>query len=135
MISGSHLEIVVTDGWVTLDGDVEEEYQKEDAETTVSKVIGVRGITNNIAVKQKVRPADITLHIERVFQRSAMRHAQDIHVVINHGKVILSGIVRAWIEKADAEEAAREVPGVTEVENRLEITPFLKGKENHPALV
>ena len=62
----------------------------------------------------------------------AAHHARSIHVEIKGDKVILNGIVRAWIEKAEAEEAAHEVPGVTLVENRLEVTPLLEGKEKPP---
>jgi osmotically-inducible protein OsmY len=61
-----------------------------------------------------------------------MHHAREIHVEVKDGKVVLSGVVRAWIEKAEAEEAAHEVQGVTGVENRLEVTPLLEGKEQSP---
>jgi osmotically-inducible protein OsmY len=76
-----------------------------------------------------VKPYDITRRIERTFQHMAAHHAQEIQVEVKGGKVILRGVVRAWIEKAEAEEAAREVPGVKEAENRLEVTPLLEGKE------
>jgi osmotically-inducible protein OsmY len=62
----------------------------------------------------------------------AVHHAREIHVEVKNDKVVLSGVVRAWIEKAEAEEAAHEIQGVTEVENRLELTPLLEGKEKPP---
>jgi osmotically-inducible protein OsmY len=120
---------------VTLGGDVEELHQKEEAETIASKILGVRGLTNNIEIKHNVRPSDVTRQILRTFQNMAVHHVQDIQVEINGSKVILSGIVRAWIEKAEAEQAAYDVPGITEVENRLEVTPLLEGKEKPPVIV
>jgi osmotically-inducible protein OsmY len=132
LIPSDRLKVAVKDGRVKLDGEVQSEHQKMEAGTTVSKVLGVKGVTNDLVIKPVVRPYDVTSQIERTFQHLAMHHAQEIRVEVMNGKVILSGIVRAWIEKADAEAAAREVPGVTEVENRLELTPLLKGKEKPP---
>jgi osmotically-inducible protein OsmY len=132
IIPRERVKVSVSDGWITLEGDLQEEHQKKEAENTVSKVLGVRGVTNNIVVRLQLKPYDITLQIQRTFQHMAIHHAQDIHVEIKDGKVILSGMVRAWIEKAEAEEAAHEVQGVTDVENRLEVTPLLEGKEKPP---
>jgi osmotically-inducible protein OsmY len=133
LIPSDHLKVAVKDGKVKLDGEVQEQDQKIEAGLTVSKILGVAGVINDIIVKPIVKPNDVTLQIERRFQHLAMHHAQEIQVEIKGSKVILSGEVRAWIEKADAEDAARELPGVTEVENRLELTPLLKGKEKPPA--
>jgi len=132
LIPSERVKVAVKDGRIKLDGEVQEEHQKIEAGITVSKILGVTGVINDIAVKPVVKPYDVTLQIERMFQHQAAHHAQEIQVEIKNSKVILSGIVRAWIEKADAEAAAREVPGVTEVENKLEVTPLLKGKEKPP---
>lgn len=132
VIPRDQVKVVVCDGQVTLEGEVREQYQKVEAENTVSRVLGVKGVTNNISVKPQVKPWDVIMEIERIYQHMAMHHARNIHVEIKDGKVILSGTVRAWIEKSGAEEAAYEVPGVKEVENRLEITPLLEGKEEPP---
>jgi osmotically-inducible protein OsmY len=133
-IPGDHVKVSVCDGWVTLEGNLPEEHQKEEAENTASRVLGIKAVTNNIVVKPQVKPFDVTLQIERAFQHMAVHHAREIHVDIKDGKVVLSGVVRAWIEKFEAEEAAHEVPGVVEVENRLEVTPLLEGKEQPPAV-
>ena len=76
-----------------------------------------------------VRKSDVKTEIERTFVQLAGHHANEIQVDIQGSKVILSGIVRAWIEKTDAEVATLGVPGVTEVVNRIEVTPLLQGKE------
>jgi osmotically-inducible protein OsmY len=135
VIPNEHVQVSVCDGKVTLEGELPEEHQKIEAGTTVSKVLGVTGVTNNIVIKPSVRPYDVTLEIERTFQHMAAHHAQDIQVEVKGDKVILRGVVRAWIEKAKAEEAASEVIGVKEVENRLEVTPLLEGKEKPPVKV
>ncbi len=132
MIPRDSVKVSVCDGWVTLEGNLQEAHQKEEVESTVSRILGVKGVTNNIIVKPQIKPYDIVLQIEHNFQHMAMHHAQDIHVQVKDGKVILSGMTRAWIEKVAAEEAAREVPGVTDVENRLEVTPLLEGREKPP---
>ncbi len=135
IIPRDRVKVSVCDGRVTLEGEVQEPHQKLEAEATVSKVLGVKGVTNDIVVKPVVKPYDVTLQIERTFQHMAAHHAQDIQVEVKGGKVILRGVVRAWIEKAEAEEAAHEVPGVRVVENRLEVTPFVEGKERPPVKV
>ncbi len=132
-VPGDRVKLCVSDGVITLSGEVPEEYQKIEAAITVSKVLGVKGVINNILVIPILKPHDITMQIERAFQHMATHHAQDIQVEVKGSKVILAGMVRAWIEKAEAEEAACEVPGVTEVENQLQITPLLEGKEKYPA--
>ena len=106
--------------------------QKEEAETIASKILGVRGLTNNIEVMRYVKPLDVKRQILRTFQNMAVYHVRDIHVEVSGSKAILTGIVRAWIEKAEAEQAAFDTPGISEVENRLEVTPLLKGKEKPP---
>ena len=131
-IPADSVKVTVTDGWITLDGELEEQHQKDEAEDTAGRVLGVKGVTDNIVVKTPLRPYDITLQIERTFRHMATHHARDIHVEIHGGKVVLSGLVRAWIEKSEAQEAAYEVPGVEEVENRLEMSPLLEGKETPP---
>jgi osmotically-inducible protein OsmY len=131
-IPQNHVKVSVCDGLVTLEGELEEEHQRDEAENTVSRILGVKGVTNKIVVKHHVKPFDVTLQIERAFQHMAVHHAREIHVEVKNDKVVLSGVVRAWIEKAEAEEAAHEIQGVTEVENRLELTPLLEGKEKPP---
>ena len=135
LIPRDRVKVSVCDGRVTLEGEVQEPHQKLEAEITASKVLGVRGVVDNIVVNQAVRPYDITLQIERTFQHMAAHHAQDIQVEVKDSKVTLRGVVRAWIEKTEAEEAAREVPGVKAVENRLEVTPLLEGREKPPVKV
>jgi hypothetical protein len=82
-----------------------------------------------MAKTPEVTRSDVKKELERTFIQLAALHANQIQIEVDGGKVILRGIVRAWIEKTDAEVAALGVPGVTGVVNRLEVTPLLQGKE------
>jgi osmotically-inducible protein OsmY len=116
------IDITVSKGWITLRGEVEWQYQKEDAERVVRRLTGVKGVTNLITVKPRVSPTEIKKRIEQALVRSAETDAQRITVEVEGGKVILRGTVRAWAEKQEAERVAWLAPGVTSVDNRITIS-------------
>jgi osmotically-inducible protein OsmY len=89
----------------------------------VRDLMGVRGVTNNITVQPRVRSADVQAKIEAAFKRSAEIDARRIAVTAQDGKVILTGNVRSWAERREAERAAWAAPGVILVDDRLSITP------------
>lgn len=117
------VKIAVTDGWLTLDGDVEWYYQKRAAIDTVRDLLGVRGITNRINVRPRVRALDVKSKIEAALRRSAELDAARITVDATDTKIVLKGTVRSWAEHEDALNAAWSAPGVTRVEDHLSIRP------------
>lgn len=123
VVPGERITVAVSSGWVTLKGNVDWQYQKEAATRAVRDLTGVRGVSNEITVHPRVNPGDVRAKIEDAFRRSAEIDARRVAVTAENGKIILTGNVRSWAERQEAERAAWAAPGVTQVEDRLSITP------------
>jgi osmotically-inducible protein OsmY len=121
--SWEKIKVIAKSGWLTLEGEVEWNYQRSRAEQAVRRVRGVKGVSNTIQVKPRVAPMEIKRKIEEALRRSAELDASRITVETNGGEIILRGTVRSWAERQDAERAAWRAPGVTKVENRIAISP------------
>ena len=115
------VRLTVRNGWITLEGQVDWQYQREAAFNTVAHLTGVHGVTNNVVVRPRATPQQIKGKIQAALQRTASRDAGRITVETVGGKVILRGTVRTWAERDDAERAAWSAPGVSGVESYLEI--------------
>lgn len=119
------VDAVVRNGVVTLRGEVEWNFQREEAEHAVRNLVGVVGVLNQIAVRQHATPkaAEIQERIAEAIKRAAALDARQIRVTASNGTVHLHGHVHSLYEKRVAEEAARSAPGVTEVDNEIVVTP------------
>jgi osmotically-inducible protein OsmY len=117
------LTVTVHNGWITLAGSVEWHYQRAAAEHAVHSLLGVRGVTNVITVQPAVTPTAVKAQIQEAFRRGAAFDARHLTVEAEGRKVILSGHVRSWGEREEADAVAWAAPGVYEVENRIVVAP------------
>ncbi|HSF41930.1 MAG TPA: BON domain-containing protein [Thermoanaerobaculia bacterium] len=122
-VPDERIQVKVEDGWVTLDGDVDWNFQRDAAMDAVRDLIGVRGVTSLINVKPKVKVREIKAEIGEAFKRHAELDAHRITVDATDGKVTLSGKVHSWMERDEAARIAWAAPGVSTVQNQISVSP------------
>lgn len=120
-VPDGEIKVAVSRGWITLEGEVDWQYQKDAAFDAVHFLVGVRGVTNLIAVRPKASATEVKSHIEAAFRRSAELDAQNVQVEIRDGKATLRGRVHSWSERKQAERTAWAAPGVTQVDNLIAV--------------
>jgi osmotically-inducible protein OsmY len=123
VVPRENVTVSVTDGWLTLKGQVAWQYQKNAAAHAVRDLAGVLGVSNHIVVEPRVQPGDVQAKIEAAFKRSAEIDSRRIHINVQDGKVVLTGHVHSWVERDEAARAAWAAPGVERVEDQLTVIP------------
>ncbi|MCF6405337.1 BON domain-containing protein [Chitinophaga filiformis] len=113
----------VEDGWITLDGEVEWQYQKQAAENLVKDLQGVKGVTNLIRLRPALTRSIVKDNIKKALERSADVEADAISIITEGHNIILRGKVRSWGERNEIEKAVWATPGVVDVKDELIIAP------------
>jgi osmotically-inducible protein OsmY len=116
-------DVTVRGGWVTLEGKVDWGFQREAAEKAVRYLPGVRGVSNNIEVKPSALANNIPGRIKEALSWNVEVDARRIRIAAREGSVTLTGNVRSWAEKRQAQWTAWAVPGVVNVVNHIEVVP------------
>ena len=120
-VPADHVTVGVVNGWVTLSGRVEWDYQRRAAEDCVRPLWGVKGITDNIVVAPQIAAQDVKQGIEDAFARQACFDAGRVTVDAAGGDVTLRGNVRTWAERDAAENVAWDAPGVSDVHDFITV--------------
>jgi osmotically-inducible protein OsmY len=123
VVPDDRVKVTVEKGWVTLTGELPWDYQRRAAERAVRSLRGVRGITDLIVVTPRAEPEEVKERIEQTFKREAALDANRITVQASGSEVTLRGSVRSWVERHEAEKAARAAPGVRAVHNYITVEP------------
>jgi osmotically-inducible protein OsmY len=113
------VEVIVSDGWVSLAGEVEWWYQQNAAINLIQQMLGVTGVSNGISVKPKAIEMAIEKDINLALKRSAIVDVDQIQVKGENNKVVLRGKVRSFAARDEAERIAWSEPGVYSVDNHL----------------
>lgn len=115
------VQVKVEDGWITLTGKVDWNYERSAAETAMRNLVGVRGVLNQIQIAPAVTVADVRQRIIASLKRDAEVEAQRITVQVDNHKVTLEGKVRTWAEREAAERAAWSAAGVTSLVDHIKV--------------
>jgi len=112
----------VEDGWITLEGPVTWNYQREGAERAVGHLAGVVGVFNSITIQPKASPSQVKAQVEAALERRALARVRSIRVDVAGGIVTLTGHAESWQAVEDAANAAWAAPGVTEVVDQVKMS-------------
>ncbi|MEV0429878.1 BON domain-containing protein [Micromonospora sp. NPDC050495] len=117
------LDVTVADGWVTLHGEVEWEYQRRAAERAVGRLTGVRGVSNGITVRPATRSdgRELAERIVDALARNRATEAEGISVRVHGDTAVLAGLVHSVPEREEIERIVWSAPGIREVHNHVTV--------------
>jgi osmotically-inducible protein OsmY len=119
------ITLKVADGWIMLEGEVEWNYQRDAASRAIRYLMGVKGVSNMLTLRNVASAADVKRRITEMLKRQAEIDAGQVTVEVSGHAVILRGAVRSLNEKRDAERAVWNIPGIVRVENDILVSPPL----------
>ncbi|MCW7541128.1 BON domain-containing protein [Aquabacterium sp. A7-Y] len=115
------IRVTVDKGWITLEGEVQWDYQRVNAEKALRNLTGVLGINNEISLEPKATPEDLERRIREALTRQAVREAQDMEIRVTDNVATLRGQVNSLRERQAAFGAAWSAPGIRAVVNQLTV--------------
>jgi len=121
LVPDEKIQVKVDNGWVTMEGELPWNYQREAAKRTVNHVKGVKGVFNHLKIKSELNDTLEQKDIEAAFERSWAINADDITVRVSGRTVTLTGTVGSWYQKEEAGRIAWNTPGIWHVENELRV--------------
>jgi osmotically-inducible protein OsmY len=121
-IAEEQIQIMVENGMITLEGEVDWHYQKQNVYDAVIHLRGVQGVHNRIALKPYLTSADVRQKIEAALKRSADLDAKKVHVTVENGNVTLKGNLSTWTERDTASRVAWNAAGVITVNNQIVVS-------------
>jgi osmotically-inducible protein OsmY len=119
LVPQDKVKVKVEDGWITLDGELPWNYQREGAKNAVKNLSGVKGVTNNITIKSETHDEIEKEKVEKALSLNWSLNRQNINVKVSGTKITLAGTVSSWYQKDEAERIAWNTPGVWAVDNEL----------------
>jgi osmotically-inducible protein OsmY len=125
LVPNELIQSTVSDGWVTLEGQVDYWRERTDAERAIRRLAGVVGVINKITIrKQTVNEKQLREEIEFALERRADREAERLRIEVHDGAVDLWGRVHSWQEKRAVIGSIAHAPGVTQLKDHLRIDPY-----------
>jgi len=118
-VPSDKIKVKVENGWITLDGELSWNFQKDSAKAAIKNLSGVKGVTNNITIKSESHDAIEKTEVENALARHWSLNDRNIKVSISGTKVTLTGTVTSWYQKDEAERIAWKTPGIWTVNNEL----------------
>lgn len=121
-VPSDRLRVSVEHGWINLSGEVDWDFQRRAAESSVRQLLGVVGVSNAITLASRAVPSDLNTRISEALQRQALREAKQVEVNVDGTKVTLRGQVHSWQERDAVQGAVWAAPGVRTVVNELRVS-------------